>query len=104
MRKKKAAESKSTVSTVANTFKPKPDNSYAQFKKELQKAGYRDVFEQNNMLYVHADTEANIEEASSKIRKIAESIGYPHSFGVTMRKPPTAIKSVGNTDLDDCDD
>ena len=103
MRKKKAAESRTPVSTQ-NTYVPKPDKSYAQFKKELQKAGYNDVFEQDNMLYVHADTEAILEEASSKIRKIAESIGYPHSFGVTMRKPPTTIKSVGNTDLDDCDD
>ena len=37
MRKKKAAESKSTVSTVVNTFKPKPDNSYAQFNDKLAK-------------------------------------------------------------------
>lgn len=103
MRKKKAAESRTPVSTQ-NTYVPKPDKSYAQFRKELKKAGYNDVFEQDNMLYVHADTEAILEEASSKIRKIAESIGYPHSFGVTMRKPPTTIKSVGNTDLDDCDD
>ena len=49
MRKKKTAESKLTANTVVNAFKPEPDNSYAQFKKELQKAGYRDVFEQNNI-------------------------------------------------------
>ena len=103
MRKKKAAESRTPVSTQ-NTYVPKPDKSYAQFRKELKKAGYNDVFEQDNMLYVHADTEAILEETSSKIRKIAESIGYPHSFGVTMRKPPTVIKSVGNTDLDDSED
>ena len=56
------------------------------------------------LLYVHADTEVILEEASSKIRRIAESIGYPHCFGVTMRKPSNVIKSIGNTNLDDCDD
>lgn len=103
MRKKKAAESQTPVNPV-NAYIPKPDKSYAQFKKELQKAGYDDVFEQDNMLYVHADDKAILEEASAKMRKIAESIGYPHSFGVTTRKPLDAIKSVGNVDRDNSDD
>lgn len=103
MRKKKATESRTPVSTP-NAYVPKPDKSYAQFRKELKKAGYNDVFEQDNMLYVHADDETVLEEASTKMRKIAESIGYPHSFGVTTRKPSNAIKSVSNADQDDSDD
>lgn len=103
MRKKKSAESQTPVNPV-NAYIPKPDKSYAQFRKELQRAGYDDVFEQDNMLYVHTDDETVLEEASAKMRKIAESIGYPHSFGVTTRKPSNAIKSVSNADQDDSDD
>lgn len=102
MSKKKAAESKTPVCT-ANTYVLKPDKSYAQFKKELQKAGLTDIFEIDNILYVHADAD-DLKETGKTMQIIAENIQYPHSYGVTTKKPSNSIKSIDDARVDSAEE
>ena len=94
MRKKKAADSQTPISPV-NAYIPKQDKSYAQFKKELQKAGLTDIFELDNILYVHANAD-DLNETGKTMQRIAENIQYPHSYGLTTKKPSNSIKSIGD--------